>query len=450
MNQSGQAEFRIFTGLHAGARAILPPGRYLVGSDASCDLIVCDEGVAEQHAELRIEEADWLFRPLQPGKGIPNDGLKLAPGIGVALGPVVVALDAANAPWREPALETEPEKPTEPPAEEAPAEMPEVPVGAAEPAEPTVPVAANESKPQKKSKAGWHAMLLVLAIAAGILTTTVLHEEAAPPSKPRGPSAALIAEREARIAAVLKDLGFTERTQLSRLGDGNLLVTATLIDDDEHEQLAAALAQLNPRPGLKVFSEKELVQSVLDAVAAREEGLKAHYLGSGRFRIQGKVASDEERDALLKALAAEFPSVREFENALLTPLLMAEQLLERLRKSGLPEATGQWTDGVFVIASKKPAADLAAVTQAMTQADADFGRWLRFSVQVEKAPALATPREYRLPFKLVGVVGGTTPYVVLQGGTKVLVGGQVDNWRLVGVDDTQVIFDGPQRVALRR
>jgi len=99
MKHNGQAELRIFTGIHAGARVMLATGSHVLGADPCCDLIISDTGVADRHAELRISESNWLLYPLQACEGISVDGMQLAPGRGVSLGPVLIAVDAANSPW---------------------------------------------------------------------------------------------------------------------------------------------------------------------------------------------------------------------------------------------------------------------------------------------------------------------------------------------------------------
>ena len=445
MSHEGTAELRIFTGLHAGARAILPPGKYLLGSDPSCDFVICDKGIAHQHAELSIDAKIWRYRLLLADEGTPPEGLELAPGIGVPMGPVVISIDAANAPWREisePATSTK--------IVDALAENDEGEAG--DPPFVTEPpdFSAARVSPTKGKTRCWS---WTFAISTGIIALALF---LIPRPQAEAPTPAVIAAslddgaQTRRITAVLMSLNMVDRVQLIRQPGNHFLVSATLISDDEYEQLASALSRLNPRPGLQVSDERELVQSVLEAVSARGDGLKAEYLGAGRFRLLGNVASDEALSALFQALKAEFPAVREFEDALTTPAVLAMRVLDRLREEGLPEVQGQWHEGVFIIDTMTAPPNRLALARALEQIDKEWGRWLKFAVRTGLPVSSAAPRADSLPFQLSSIVGGTTPYVILPDGQKVLPGGHIGRWRLVEISSTQVVFDGPRKVTLSR
>jgi hypothetical protein len=52
----------IVAGVHEGAQRDLPPGDYLVGSDAGCDIVLRDDGVAPRHLLLTISRASYVKR----------------------------------------------------------------------------------------------------------------------------------------------------------------------------------------------------------------------------------------------------------------------------------------------------------------------------------------------------------------------------------------------------
>ena len=54
-------------------------------------------------------------------------------------------------------------------------------------------------------------------------------------------------------------------------------------------------------------------------------------------------------------------------------------------------------------------------------------------------------RDGRLPFKILQIVGGPNGHVVLEEGTRLFVGDEVDGLRLVLIDNSKVVFDGEQR-----
>jgi hypothetical protein len=54
----------ILSGLHAGAQRVLPPGEYVLGSGAGCDIILRDPGVAERHLLLVLGEVTVFAKRL--------------------------------------------------------------------------------------------------------------------------------------------------------------------------------------------------------------------------------------------------------------------------------------------------------------------------------------------------------------------------------------------------
>ncbi|WZB66636.1 hypothetical protein WJ971_00645 [Achromobacter xylosoxidans] len=55
-----------------------------------------------------------------------------------------------------------------------------------------------------------------------------------------------------------------------------------------------------------------------------------------------------------------------------------------------------------------------------------------------------------MPFVIRSVVGGAQPFVVLEDGSKLLVGGVYRKYRLVAVENTRIIFEGPRTAIVTR
>ncbi len=76
----------------------------------------------------------------------------------------------------------------------------------------------------------------------------------------------------------------------------------------------------------------------------------------------------------------------------------------------------------------------------------------RYGEQFESAvPVISRvrARDATLPFKIVQIVGGPNGHVVLEEGSRLFVGDEVDGLRLVLIDNSKVIFDGVQRYEVR-
>lgn len=76
----------------------------------------------------------------------------------------------------------------------------------------------------------------------------------------------------------------------------------------------------------------------------------------------------------------------------------------------------------------------------------------RFGEQFDTAvPVISRVRvrDNVLPFKILQIVGGPSGHVVLEHGDRLFVGDEVDGLRLVLIDNSKVVFDGPQRYEVR-
>ncbi len=58
-------------------------------------------------------------------------------------------------------------------------------------------------------------------------------------------------------------------------------------------------------------------------------------------------------------------------------------------------------------------------------------------------------RDAALPFKIVQIVGGPNGHIVLEEGSRLFLGDEVDGLRLVLIDNSKVVFDGEQRYEVR-
>ncbi|WP_306494861.1 FHA domain-containing protein [Pseudomonas sp. W4I3] len=90
----------------------------------------------------------------------------------------------------------------------------------------------------------------------------------------------------------------------------------------------------------------------------------------------------------------------------------------------------------------------------VSQDDADLvARMLdRFAGQFETAvPVISRVRmrDGALPFKIVQIISGPNGHVVLDEGTRLFVGDEVNGLRLVLIDNSKVVFDGAQRYEVR-
>lgn len=457
-------QLRILSGMHAGACAPLDGDAYLLGALDDCDFVLTDAGVQPHHARLSRTDGGWQLDWVAQEGGEPVLApMRLESGKAVPMGPIVVAVDDALAPW--PTLEQLVLVP------HAPALEPQLPP-------PAQPVGESGQRARRRRLLPATALLAPLMSAlmwfawpagsgqmpaagdpgAGTADDPVA---AAAPLAPGQPD---MSQKQA-IDAALKSAGLGGQAKVEHTGAG-WLVHAPVMSETEGEALSAALSRIRPRPALRLTTESDLRDEVAPALArlAQEQraALSLHPAGQGRFRIEGTMDSAAARDTLLAALARSFPHVRGWDNAVSTPQDAGMRLLAELRQQGW-QASGEWGDGAMQITVQLHQRDvphwertLMAATQANPvplRARLDIvqaGAAASAAPVAPVAPAAASAAS-TLPFTVRSVVGGDMPYVLLTNGEKLAHGAVSQGWRLSAVSVSQVVFEnGARRAVLTR
>ena len=437
MNRDLLLELRILSGIHAGARVLLPESAQVLGSAAESDLILSDEGVQAQHALLTPKEdgsvrVEWLAEDAEP--------LEIAAGHGFWLGPVQVAIERIDAPWR-----------TDLPMVSVPHEdtaLVDLAQGGSE-ASDGQPAQADTLAGQGRSRTAvvtWTlATILLAALGGGGLWGW---QQAAPPAAPAKTSA--LAPRfldPQQVADTVATLALAGQVRIEVEPDRGPVVRASFLPDEQAEALALALSRLSPRPGLRLVSQQDVQSAVSDLLQLQPgpQGatLNARYLGEGRFRIEGRVADPAAREALLARLAQAAPDARGFESALSTDAEAATAMLDELHALGIDNVSGHWSDGVLHMKVRMEPAEVPRWEHALMAAATRHD--LRFRAILELAPPRLAKVEPLPPAPAIrSIVGGAQPYVMLADGNKLMVDGRSGPWRLVQVAASAVVFETAQ------
>lgn len=471
MNRDAMFELRVLTGTHTGARALVAQSEQVLGSDPECDLVLSDEGVLARHARLELRDdgasvLSWLDGDLAP--------LVIRPGQGAQLGPVTIAIDSTDAPWTQDVelVVTAPADDALPATGEA-TEAGPAPGDAGEPVPPEVDAqAAPAPSPAStlrslavQARSGLvppaviaALVLAAVAVAAGVGAILWWQADASPSATAGAPSAPATPTQTGLLTplrATLSQMQLEDRVRVETSGDGVVHVHASLLTDTEAETLAEALTRMSPRPRLRLESEQDVIAAVQDSLGRHEgtagTGLKAIYLGQGRFRVEGKVGSDEARSTLLAELGREFPLVRQFEPALMTPGDAGQAMLTDLKAQGIGEIEGQWQEGILQIKARLLPASVPRWEMALQQAAARHGVPFRAEIDTNGSQARSAASK-ALPFSVRSIVSGDPSYVNLADGRRLVVDGRVEGWRLVEIGARHIMFEdaGGRRVSMDR
>ena len=488
-------ELRVLTGTHAGARVLLPDTPQQLGSDPSCDLVLSDEGLLARHAAIEArEDGTVVLRWLSD----PQRELVLSPGEAVDLGPVRIAIEEADSPWRDDVPLREPD---------AMDEIGDLAPGASD----TDPERAARRSARKGANpaagatdtgvgggAGWLADLLTRAgpalvwvlaalgglglvatllinalgpattaalpnITAGTTSGTTLGitpgtAPASPPTDPAvapeaapGRPSSPTAEAMAQAKAVIEPLGLGKRVRVEPDRLAGLRVRAAFLDEVQVQSLREALARLPTPPRLQIIPAAQIQSQLDEALITHETGpatqLEAVPTGEGRYRIQGRVSSPGQREALMALLARAAPLAQGLESALRTGEDEAQALLQAMKELGLAEVEGEWTGTRLEARVRIQQAALPRWERALAGLATQHPVPFRVSITRLIAPTVTA-----LPFALRSVVGGTMPFVTLGDGRRLTVDGQVDGWRLLAIRPEAVVFENAEgaRITLER
>jgi type III secretion protein D len=423
MKSDSMLELRVLTGTHAGARALLSQQPQWIGCGDDCALILSDEGLLDQHARIAHRPDGTLLLTWIDANQTP---VVLRPGESAWVGPVRIAVEVLGSPWRD-----------DPPLATA-AATPEPQTDAAQ--------ALPPPRAARRRRWGLRAVLLLCAVTAilawplaqPVLSSVSTGTQAAAPA----PSAT-----QEPLGPLIARLGLKGRVTFETADPQRPTVKAQLLSGEEVEALANELARRQPRPQLTLVDEAQAIDTIVQGVRRLgllfDATLSTHYLGGGRFRVEGQVAETAQREQLAADLHDAYPQVVAFEMALGVRAQTAQALVDELKRRGVAQLQARWDQGLLTMDVRVPPGGLPQWEQALLAAAAQYDVPFRAQVRGPDTAAEGAPAQ-QLPFQVRSVVTSPLPYVVLSDGRKMATGGEIDGWRLLAIDARSVRFQGPQ------
>jgi len=445
-------EFRVLSGMQRHARCLAEDGT-VVGSDASCDIVLADKGLAARAGSLRIYEHGWaLVRdtapPLTPAS--PDENIACAPQEAggepvvlsfnqpLALGPVWITVARPQDSWLnapEAANDTVAGGMTEtgrdnrePPAH--PETASSAPASDMATAMPGTPAARRGMGWPAKWALGLVVPVLIVAIIIALLPA---RRAPAPAEDPHRAAQASIGQ----ITSVIERLGLSSRVHVFLSPAGTVSVEGWVRNHDEQDSLAAALSQIWPRPAMRVSNEAQAIRTAQSTLDAFNILYKPRYEGNGHLEVDGITSSARERMSAMDALRARLPGLKILEGHILLASDVTHELTERLTRAGLSGVALNWQANRL----EADAAALSGPRLARLQAVLEDFNAQYFDVAT-LAHASSHPVSDSVPFRIRSVVSGPQPFIVLDGGAKILEGGNYMGFVLEKIEPDRVIFGG--------
>lgn len=451
-------ELRVLSGLHRDARCLVEDGSVL-GADPACDIVLADDGVGARAARVRIGAGGWdlavdgsqpdappgtpFNRPVPLGpvwitvarRGDPWAQAPAAANDALGGAPAAASLDAVNAP----AAGTPAATPTGRAAPPASADED----GQLERRLPLPPAQGRRRKRDSWPMAlGLGAVLLTIVVAIALALIPPSTATRAPTPDPR---LAAAEKSVGQISAVFERMGLASRLHVAMSRDGTVTVSGWVRNAAEQDAVAASLSQIWPMPAMRISNEDEAVRTARAALQAFNVKYDPQYQGDGRLNVAGIASSARERASAMDALRAQLPGMTVLGNDIVLAQQLSDTFSSELVDAGLSGITLAWKADYLDVA---PGALDDDQLQRLQELVADFNQHHLGVARIAAASA-AAPSD-SVPFAIRSVVGGPQPFVVLEDGSKLLVGGVYRKYRLVAVENTRIIFEGPRNAIVTR
>jgi type III secretion protein D len=450
----GGLELRVLSGLHREASCPAQDGA-VVGADPDCDIVLADTGLGPRAARLRIGPNGW---DIAAEEGAAADEPRTPFNQALPLGPVWVTVARSGDAWANlPDAANDgaaPEADAAPAAETQVASREQDAASAARsassntgPAPWRATAAAAEPKPDRR--AAWPLLLgltaVVLAVVVAISMAWML--PTAPKQAAHADSHPTAKDTLPTIMAAIARLGLSDRLHAELLPDGSVQVSGWVRNNAEQDALSAALTQIWPMPAMHVSVAETIAATAADILRSFPIAYQARYDGDGRLTVMGIAPDAKERSAALAALNAQLPGIAILGNDIMLAPDALDDLAGRITAAGIAGVGLTWKDN-----------RLQASTSALTDDQVDTLRTVvdqfnatHFGVAMLGKPSVTDmPFADSVPFGIRLVVSGPQPFIVLDNGNKLLVGGTYMRYRLISVEPTRLVFDGPRPAIVLR
>lgn len=216
---------------------------------------------------------------------------------------------------------------------------------------------------------------------------------------------------------------------------GGVRLCVTLVDQP-WPQATAPVQQPLPTP--PTANETARVLKLSSISNTQQKRLITLALVLAVILVLVSMVSTGEREAQASLIP---PVVRK--HALDSPFEVREQLLKMLSERELSQRVRlDVINGQVALNGDVSQEDVELVARMLTR----FGEQFDSAVPVISRVRV---RDGVLPFKIVQIVGGASGHVVLEDGSRLFVGDEVEGLRLVLIDNSKVVFDGTQRYEVR-
>ncbi len=442
-----QVELRVLVGPQAGSSLSLGMGDYSLGTSDECEIILIGSRLEPIHATLSVDGDQITVKPAE-GKVCDAQGneildtFPLTLGMPVDLGGVWVSVDSVDARWPDPA-DVLPSPVSPSPVEQTVTE------GEAQTRLADNP--ASRLRNRAKITLIISAVGLTLIVLAGISLAAWMIEQQTHPevvatvSKPVVPT---IPVNQQKILQIIQNLDLARSVEMKISDKGSIRVSGYLPDDTTKKRLIQALDNVSPSPKTELYVDSELLEAskkiLADKLDPARAKLKAESVTNGVLKVRGAVSMQTAKENAYELVKSEVPGLRQIDGVILQADDLPQQFQEKIISAGLVKKLQVVSrQPEFVLRGTMTEEDLRNWETVLTEFNEDYGKIL---------PIRATIRvvQKKSPFNVQIVVGGNMPFVITESGQRVTRGGDINGHTLMTIKDTEVIFDGNEKIKIAR
>jgi type III secretion system YscD/HrpQ family protein len=442
-----QVELRVLVGPQAGSSLSLGIGDYSLGTSDECEIILMGSRLESIHARISFDGDQITVKPVE-GKVCDAQGneimdtFPLTLGMPVDLGGVWVSVDSVDARWPDPA-DVLPTSAPPSPVEQTVTES-EVPTRAAD--NPT-----SRLRNRAKTTLIISAVGLSLVVLAGISLAAWMIEQQTHPkivaSAPK-PVVPTIPVNQQKILQIIQNLDLARSVEMKISDKGSISISGYLPDDTTKKRLIQALDNVSPLPKTELYVDSDLLEAAKKVLADKLDParakLKAESVTNGVLKVRGAVSMQTAKENAYELVKSEVPGVRQIDGVVLQADDLPQQFQEKIISVGLAKKLQVVSrQPEFVLRGAMTEEDLRSWEAVLTEFNEDYGKIL---------PIRATIRvvQKKSPFNVQIVVGGNMPFVITESGQRVTRGGDINGHTLITIKDTEVIFDGNEKIKISR
>ena len=442
-----QVELRVLVGPQAGSSLSLGIGDYSLGTSDDCEIILMGSRLEAIHARLSFDGDQIAVTPVE-GKVCDAQGneildtFPLTLGMPVDLGGVWVSVDSVDARWPDPAdvLPT-PAPPS--PVEQTVTES-EIPTQLAD--NPASRLRNRAKITLIISAAGLSLIVLAgISLAAWLIEQQTHPEVVATVSKPVVPT---IPVNQQKVLQIIQNLDLALSVEMNISDKGSISVSGYLPDSNTKERLIQALDNISPSPKSELYVDSELLEAAKKVLADKLDpsraSLKAESVTNGLLKVRGAVSMQTAKESAYELVKSEVRGLRQIDGMILQADDLPQQLQEKIISAGLSKKLQVVSrQPEFVLRGAMSEEELRNWETVLTEFNDDYGKIL---------PIRATIRvvQKKSPFNVQIVVGGNMPFVITESGERVTRGGDINGHTLITIKDTEVIFDGSEKIKISR